>query len=56
MTGPEPFLSYGLVKDWVPKLVKQGSAIWKRRKSELRSIFDVFGDVEMLAKTYVEPG
>jgi hypothetical protein len=52
---PDPLLSTGLAHNWISALLKQGAKIWVKRKGELREIFDVFGDPELLARSYIEP-
>lgn len=51
----EPLISTGLAKNWLSILLSKWTKIRTKRKNELSSIRNIFGDPELLAKCYVEP-
>lgn len=51
----EAVITQTLAKDWITVLLKRSTKIWRIRRNELERIYDDFGDVELLAKSYIEP-
>ncbi len=52
---PEPLSTSTLAAGWIPRLVRALAGIRGDRRVEITRLSDLFGDVERLAKSYIDP-